>query len=69
VLRRIAIAFGMIWQADRSEMGVTLDQLRIFVAVAERQHVTYAAEALNLAQSAASHAIASLEIPPRLAQF
>jgi DNA-binding transcriptional LysR family regulator len=42
-------------------MAVTLDQLRIFVAVAERQHVTQAAEALNLAQSAASHAIASLE--------
>jgi DNA-binding transcriptional LysR family regulator len=40
---------------------VTLDQLRIFVAVAERQHVTRAAEALNLAQSAASAAIASLE--------
>jgi len=40
---------------------MTLDQLRIFVAVAERQHVTDAAEALNLAQSAASHAIASLE--------
>jgi DNA-binding transcriptional LysR family regulator len=40
---------------------VTLDQLRIFVAVAERQRVTHAAEALNVAQSAASHAIASLE--------
>jgi DNA-binding transcriptional LysR family regulator len=40
---------------------MTLDQLRIFIAVAERQHVTHAAEALNLAQSAASHAIASLE--------
>ena len=40
---------------------MTLDQLRIFVAVAERQHVTHAAEALNVAQSAASHAIASLE--------
>jgi DNA-binding transcriptional LysR family regulator len=40
---------------------LTLDQLRIFVAVAERQHVTQAAQALNLAQSAASHAIASLE--------
>ena len=38
-----------------------LDQLRVFVAVAERQHVTQAAEALNLAQSAASHAIAGLE--------
>ncbi len=40
---------------------MTLEQLRIFVAVAERQHVTRAAEALNLAQSAASAAIASLE--------
>ncbi len=38
-----------------------MDQLRIFVAVAERQHVTQAARALNLAQSAASHAIAALE--------
>src|SRR5271156_6779772 len=43
------------------EIEMTLEQLRIFVAVAERQHVTHAAEALNLAQSAASHAIASLE--------
>ena len=40
---------------------MTLEQLRIFVAVAERQHVTRAAEALNLAQSAASGAIAALE--------
>src|SRR5579871_2834778 len=40
---------------------VTLDQLRVFVAVAERQHVTEAARALNLAQSAASNAIATLE--------
>ncbi len=40
---------------------MTLEQLRIFVAVAERQHVTEAARALNLAQSAASHAIATLE--------
>ena len=40
---------------------MTLEQLRIFVAVAERQHVTQAAHALNLAQSAASHAIAALE--------
>jgi len=40
---------------------VTLEQLRIFVAVAERQHVTQAARALNLAQSAASAAIAALE--------
>lgn len=40
----------------------TLEQLRVFVAVAERQHVTRAAEALNLAQSAATAAIAALEV-------
>lgn len=40
---------------------MTLEQLRIFAAVAERQHVTQAAQALNIAQSAASHAIAALE--------
>ena len=40
---------------------MTFEQLRIFVMVAERQHVTQAARALNIAQSAASHAIASLE--------
>ncbi|WP_067733690.1 LysR substrate-binding domain-containing protein [Novosphingobium naphthalenivorans] len=41
---------------------MTLEQLRIFVAVAEREHVTRAAEALNVTQSAASGAIAALEI-------
>ena len=40
---------------------MTLDQLRIFVAVAERQHVTRAARSLGLAQSAVSHAVAALE--------
>ncbi len=40
---------------------MTLEQLRVFVAVAERQHVTRAALALNLAQSAVSAAIAALE--------
>jgi DNA-binding transcriptional LysR family regulator len=40
---------------------MTLEQLRIFAAVAERQHVTAAAASLGLTQSAASAAIASLE--------
>ncbi|MDP4026268.1 LysR substrate-binding domain-containing protein [Methylobacterium sp. NEAU 140] len=40
---------------------MTLDQLRIFVAVAERQHVTRAAEALNIVQSAVSSAVSALE--------
>lgn len=40
---------------------MTLDQLRIFVAVAERQHVTRAAEALNTVQSAVSAAVSGLE--------
>lgn len=56
--------FRPVW-ADRGSGGIfpamTLEQLRVFVAVAERQHVTRAAEALNLAQSAVSAAIASLE--------
>lgn len=40
---------------------MTLDQLRIFVEVAERGHVRRAAEALGMSQSAASAAIAVLE--------
>src|SRR5215469_327710 len=40
---------------------MTLDQLGIFVAVAERQHMTRAAEALNLTQQAVSAAIVALE--------
>lgn len=40
---------------------MTLEQLRIFVAVAEREHVTKAAEALHLTQSAASAAVSALE--------
>ena len=40
---------------------MTLEQLRIFVAVAEREHVTQAARALNMTQSATSAAITALE--------
>jgi DNA-binding transcriptional LysR family regulator len=40
---------------------MTLEQLRIFVAVAEHEHVTQAARDLNLTQSATSAAIAALE--------
>jgi DNA-binding transcriptional LysR family regulator len=40
---------------------MTLEQLRIFVAVAEREHLTRAAGALNMTQSAVSAAIAALE--------
>ena len=40
---------------------MTLEQLRIFAAVADKQHVTQAARELNLPQSATSAAIAALE--------
>jgi len=40
---------------------MTLEQLRLFVAVAEREHVTRAAAALGRTQSAVSAAIAGLE--------
>ena len=40
---------------------MTLEQLRIFVAVADREHMTRAAEALHLTQSAVSGAIQALE--------
>lgn len=40
---------------------MTLEQLRIFIAVAEREHVTLGARDLNMTQSATSAAIAALE--------
>lgn len=40
---------------------MTLEQLRIFVAVAERLHMTRAARDLNLTQSAVSAAVTALE--------
>src|SRR5215467_8044331 len=48
---------------------MTLEQLRIFEAVAESEHVTRAAEALNLTQSAVSAAIAALEERHAVALF
>ena len=48
---------------------MTLDQLRIFVEVAERGHVTRAAEALRMSQSAASAAIAGLEAAYQIKLF
>lgn len=48
---------------------MTLDQLRIFVAVAEREHMTRAAGYLCLTQSAVSHAILMLEQEFGLAFF
>ncbi|HEY0271430.1 MAG TPA: LysR substrate-binding domain-containing protein [Sphingomonas sp.] len=40
---------------------MSLEHLRIFVGVAEREHMTKAAEALAITQSAASAAVAALE--------
>lgn len=40
---------------------MTLEQLRIFLAVAEQSHVTRAAEQLHLTQSSVSAAVAALE--------
>ncbi|MBI6628832.1 LysR substrate-binding domain-containing protein [Pontibaca salina] len=48
---------------------MTLDQLRIFIAVAEREHVTQAAAALHLTQSAVSAAISALEERHAVALF
>jgi len=48
---------------------VTLDQLAAFVAVAERQHLTQAAAALNLSTSAVSSAIKALETAHGVALF
>ena len=48
---------------------VTLDQLRIFLAVAEVEHLTRAADALSLSPSAVSSAIKALEDRYGLALF
>lgn len=46
---------------DSSKAGMTLDQLRIFLAVAEHLHFTRAAEELYITQPAVSAAIQGLE--------
>ncbi len=48
---------------------VTLEQLRVFVAVAEREHLTQAARALRIAQSAVSASVAALEAEFAVALF
>ncbi|GAJ30531.1 LysR family transcriptional regulator [Acidomonas methanolica] len=48
---------------------MTLEQLRIFVAVAEREHVTRAADHLHLTQSAVSSAVTVLEREFQIALF
>jgi len=48
---------------------LTLEQLRIFVAVAAREHITQAAADLNMTQSAVSAAITALESRHRVALF
>lgn len=48
---------------------MTLDQLRIFVTVAELQHVTRAAEQLNMTQSSVSAAISALEARHQIMLF
>ena len=48
---------------------MTLEQLRIFVAVAEHQHVTRAARFLNMTQSAVSAAVLALEQRHAVALF
>lgn len=48
---------------------MTLEQLRLFVTVAEHEHVTRAAKILNRTQSAVSAAIAALESESGVALF
>jgi DNA-binding transcriptional LysR family regulator len=57
----VGLGLGQGSSNPKDERFMTLEQLRIFIAVAERQHVTEAAKKLNLTQSATSAAIAALE--------
>jgi DNA-binding transcriptional LysR family regulator len=49
--------------------GMTLEQLRIFVAVAQIEHFTRASEKLGMSQSAVSAAIAALEHQFKISLF
>jgi DNA-binding transcriptional LysR family regulator len=57
------------FQYVKSIKRMTLDQLRIFVEVADHGHVTRAARALRMSQSAASAAIAALEASYQIKLF
>src|SRR5690348_1613438 len=52
---------GVHWRRATRGWRMTLDQLQIFIAVAEREHVTRAAASLGLAPPSVSAAVASLE--------
>lgn len=70
--RRIIDFHRIIWYIsfDKNErLAMTFEQLSIFVAVAEREHLTRAAEAIGLTPSAVSAAIRNLEAYYRVALF
>jgi DNA-binding transcriptional LysR family regulator len=56
-----SIEIRATFRSVQSNETMTLEQLRIFVAVAEREHLTQAAGTLNLTPSAVSSAIHVLE--------
>ena len=58
---RRATPASKVGAVPRHRHRLTFEQLRVFVAVAEREHVTRAAHDLDLAQSAVSAGIAALE--------
>ena len=61
VFRRIRANYLAALSPMLKDGGMTLDQLKIFIAVAEREHLTQAADAVGLAPPSVSAAVASLE--------
>lgn len=59
----------MLEASNFTMAGMTLEQLRIFLAVAEHLHFTRAAEGLYITQPAVSAAIHSLETEYRVKLF